>query len=160
MALARAYFERGQSMRFFSKFQKSRNDLFKTLRNMAWDLSHIRRMELCMAAGGRSDARYFFPALLTFDKGLIEVLDLYPLKALAFEAGRAEPLPFFSGDFLDLVASCDQGKASFSRRFYSIEARNMRASRRLSARTSFHQIVDSLERELAEVAKCDIGLHV
>jgi hypothetical protein len=160
IALARAYFERSQNMRFFSKVQKGSKDLFKTLRNMAWDLSHIRRMELCMVAGVRSGARYFFPALLTFDKGLIEVLDLYPLKALAFEVGRTEPLPFFSGEFLDLVASSEEGKASFARRFYSIEARKVRVSRRQSARKSFRQIVDSLERELAEVAKCDIGLRV
>lgn len=160
IALARAYFERSQSMRFFSKAQKSRKDLLKILRNMAWDLTHIRRMELCMAAGGRSGARYFFPALLTFDKGLIEVLDLYPLKALAFEARRAEPLPFFSGEVLDLVATSEEGRASFSRRFYSVDARTTRARRRQSARKNFHLIVDRLERELAEVAKCDIGLHV
>lgn len=152
-ALARAYFERGQDMDFFRKVQKNKPDLLEILRNMAWDLSHVRRMELAMTAQPTSSARYFFSALLTFDKGLIEVLDLYPLKALAFKVGSAEPMPFFAGDWFDLVSDSAEGKVGFQNRYYSRDARASRNLRRLAVRESIDEIVASLENEVASAAE-------
>jgi hypothetical protein len=156
-ALARAYFERGQNMSFFRKVQKNNADLLKTLRNMAWDLSHVRRMELTMTAQPTSSARYFFSALLTFDKGLIEVLDLYPLKALAFKVGSVEPMPFFAGNWFDLIADHAEGKAAFQMRYYSEESISSRNMRRSSVRGAFSTIVATLEKEVADAAEISLA---
>ncbi len=106
-----------------------------------------------MTAQPTSSARSFFSALLTFDKGLIEVLDLYPLKALAFKVGSAEPMPFFAGDWFDLVSDSAEGKVGFQNRYYSRDARASRNLRRLAVRESIDEIVASLENEVASAAE-------
>lgn len=150
--LARAYFERGQELAFFGKVQKKKADVFAVLGNMAWDLWHVRQLEIAMTLKPSSHARYFFPALLTFDKGLIEVIDLYPLKACGFMEGDHEPMPFYAGDWFQLVADGPTAKTALVDRFFSDEARASRDARRDTVRGRLGSIVDALEDELSEVA--------
>ncbi len=151
-ALARAYFERGQDLTFFGSIQKNSPNLFKTLNGMAWDLWHVRQMEEAMTFKPSRQARYFFPALLTFDKRLIEVIDLYPLKACAFKVGDSEPLPFYDGDWFDLVTTEPAEKMPFMHRFYSDRARAYRHVRRGEAKTQIGNLVTKMEDELGRVA--------
>ena len=151
--IAKSYFERGQKLGFFSRVQKKKSELFKILKNMAWDLAHARTMELCLTIAPDPKARYFFPALLTFDKDFIEILDLYPLKACAFQNGIWEPMPFFEGDWFDVVASTDKGKVEFFERFFSDAAIDSRTLRREGVREAMSQIVSELETELLTVAE-------
>ena len=60
--IARSYFERGQTLRFFGKIQSGRKDLFKTVKGMAWDLSQIERTLHMVTFPGKERTRYFLPA--------------------------------------------------------------------------------------------------
>ncbi|BBF84012.1 hypothetical protein DLM_0340 [Aquitalea magnusonii] len=154
-ALARAYFELGHNLTFFGKVQKKKPDLFKTLDGMAWDLWHVRQLEETMTLKPSRQARYFFPALLTFDKRLVEIIDLYPLKACAYIEGEHEPMPFYDGDWFQLVAGDDQAQARFAERFYSVEARSSRELRRNSVKAQFEKIVTALENELCVISSVE-----
>ncbi|MBN3847044.1 hypothetical protein G3N58_09415 [Paraburkholderia sp. Ac-20342] len=158
-ALARAYFERGQDLTFFGKIQKGKPDLFRLLGGMAWDLWHVRQLEEAMTFKPAPQARYFFPALLTFDKRLIEVIDLYPLKACAFKEGQSEPMPVFDGDWFDLVATGEAAKHSIQERFFSSEARASRDARRDGVKSNIEEITKGLETKLSQVALVNCPSH-
>lgn len=122
VVLARAYFEKGQDLAFFGKIQKNRDDLFANLDGMAWDLYHVRQLEETLTFDVNPKARYYFPALLTFDKRLIEVMDLYPLIAISYKKGGGDLMPFYAGDWLRSVATSDEQRAFVLSRFYSDDA--------------------------------------
>lgn len=151
-AVARAYFERGQCLTFFGKLQAKKPDLFDILDGMAWDLWHVRQMEELMTLKPLREARYFFPALLTFDKRLTEIMDLYPLKACAHIGGKHEPIPFYDGDWFALVAGDDALQRGFAERFYSDEARASRDMRRKGVKERMPRIVAALEAKLSAIA--------
>lgn len=158
-AIARAYFERGQQLEFFGKIQKKGKDLFGTLDGMAWDLWHVRQLEIAMTLKPDENARYFFPALLTFDKRFIEIMDLYPLKACAYRTNDPEPMPFFDGDFFDLVATDSNSRDEFIERFYSSAARDSRVKRRESAKSEIPNLIVELEADLGHVANVEPPLR-
>lgn len=152
VALARAYFEKGQRLGFFGKIQKKRDDLFDELSGMAWDLYHIRQLEENMTFKPSLQARYFFPALLTFDKRFIEIIDLYPLRSLAYKEGEHSPMPFYAGNWLELMGTTETGRQLAFRRFYSTEAREERASNRDTAKIRLESIIDELTNSLSKLA--------
>lgn len=84
ISLAKKYFELGQKFKFFDKIQKKRSEIFQAINGMVWDLYHIRQLEEDLVLASKGQIRYFFPAILTFDQGLNELMDLYPLKSIAF----------------------------------------------------------------------------
>jgi hypothetical protein len=145
-AIAKEYFSKGQKLKFFGKIQKNKSDIFEKLDGMAWDLTHARRMELTLTVKPDAGARYFFPALLTFDKAFIEILDLYPLKVCAYVEGRHNPMPFYDGDWFELISENLTEKNEIMDRFYSAEAITNRAEQRKSAKLS--DLISDLEAEL------------
>jgi hypothetical protein len=84
---------------------------------------------------------------------LIEVIDLYPLKACAFSTVEGQPMPFYVGDWFDFVASDESGKARFKERFYSPEAIPSRNTRRPAAAAELGSVVTELEGEVRAAAK-------
>lgn len=150
-AVARAYFDRGQDLTFFGKIQRGRKDLLDQLSNMAWDLWHIRQLEEGLTLSIRPEARYYFTALLTFDKRLIEIMDLYALRSFGYNASRDVQIPVYSGDWFRVIGGgSDEGQRLFDR-FYSEEARRSRDDRREAAKGNLIDIVTNLEVELSQI---------
>jgi hypothetical protein len=152
IVLARAYFERGQKFSFFKNIQARNRKIFDQLDNMAWDLWHVCQLEELLTIRPDSNSRYYFPALLTFDKAFIEVIDLYPLKACAYFEGEHHPLPFYDGDFLSLISGEDTDLKKYVEQLYTPDAIASRNSRRGQAKISFGTIIADLENELERVA--------
>ncbi|PHM36079.1 hypothetical protein Xmau_04360 [Xenorhabdus mauleonii] len=149
--LAKVYFERGQEFDFFGKIQKNKGDLLVQLANMAWDLWHIRQMEEMMTFTPSKEARYLFPALLTFDKRLIEVIDLYPMKSIAYNVVNPHPMPFYSDDWINFF-SPDQINITLDiARYFSEESRASRNARRYLADAQLPEIASRLEAELLQL---------
>ena len=149
--IARRYFEQGQKLSFFGKIQKGRSGLFEQLKNMAWDLMHVRHLEHALTISTTPEARYFIPALLTFDRGLIEIMDLYPLKACAFLAG-GPPIPFYDGDPLAALFDDPMHQDQLKSQFYSRAAISSRSSNLSNARARMAATVAALEDRLANSA--------
>lgn len=119
---------------------------------MAWDLWHIRQLEESMTLTPDPRARYFFPSLLTFDKRFVEVMDLYPLRSLAYVEGESMPMPFYSGDWFTLVADQPEQQNSIAERYYSLDAKRSREARRDGCEKNVNSVIDELERELSELS--------
>jgi hypothetical protein len=153
--VAHAFFTRGQKLTFFGKVQIKKPDLFQVLDGMAWDLWHVRQLEKLMTLKPLQNARYFFPALLTFDKRFTEVIDLYPLKSCAFIEGLNEPIPFYDGSWLETITENNDKAADLAEKIYSNEAKLSRKSRRPEAKKKISEIVRKLEKNLAIVARIE-----
>ncbi|HCE9325941.1 TPA: hypothetical protein NH024_001116 [Pseudomonas aeruginosa] len=153
IAVAKKYFAQGQNFKFFGKIQKNRPDIFSALDGMAWDLWHIRQLEESMTLIPDPRARYFFPSLLTFDKRFVEVMDLYPLRSLAYVEGESMPMPFYSGDWFTLVADQPEQQNSIAERYYSLDAKRSREARRDGCERNVSSVIDELERELSEFSQ-------
>ena len=150
--LARHYFVRGQDMNFFKKIMVGGRAPLKNLRNMAWDLWHVRQLEISTTLRPIAGARYFFPALLTFDKGLIEIIDLFPFRAIAYDEHVREPCIVYRCEWLSDIAGGDEKTcAALEERFFSDKARALRESNRPSRQSCLPKLIDSLERELTMI---------
>ncbi|MGC3834409.1 hypothetical protein ACPSKX_09095 [Moritella viscosa] len=154
--IACTFFDKGQKLGFFSKIQKNKKDLFKIIKGMAWDLYHVRQMERVATLKPDERARYFFPSFLTCDKRLIEILDLYPLKCLAYIEGIYEPMPFFDGDILEALAQIDAEKDEIYDKFFTESSSNNRADKRESAREDLSNLVSQLEADLSDIANVSV----
>lgn len=108
LVIAREYFKKVNNLRFFGKIQKNNNNKLSNLKNMSWDLFHIRQMETRVMMRPEGNARYFFPAFLTNDLGLIEIIELFPIKAIGFSDNANElSCSFKVGDFLEKLDTND-----------------------------------------------------
>lgn len=94
--LAKKYFEKGQNYTFFGKIQMGRVDLIDNIKNMAWDLLHLRMLEHFCITYDASDADIFIPYIFTYDKRLYEIKECYELDALAVCINTQERIPFYS----------------------------------------------------------------
>lgn len=146
-AIAAAYFEKGHDLTFFGKMHKGQ-DLQKPLKNMAWDLCHVRQLEEGMTMLPVREARYFFTALLTFDKRLIEIIDLYPLRSFGFKVSGGEQITNYGGDLIENVFANELDRATVHERFLSSRALDSRSSRRDKVREELPDIVARMETAL------------
>ncbi|TWC31191.1 hypothetical protein FBY02_11532 [Pseudomonas sp. SJZ078] len=153
IALAKRYFDLGTNLPFFGKIQKNKTDTLDVLDGMAWDLWHLRQMEESITVRPNSDARYFFPALLTFDKAFIDVLNAYPLKACAYVEGQNRPMPFYNGNWFELISDDENVQNELLSRFYSQESKSARNTRRDILDRNISGLVRQLESELITFMK-------
>ncbi len=105
--IAIKYFQLGQNFRFFGRVQAGSKNLFKSLANMAWDLQHIRQCERGFSFSKSKKARYCFPAMLTFDNQLVEIIDSCPLKACLINLDRSVQ-PVYAIDPFDEIAKISE----------------------------------------------------
>jgi len=152
ITVAKAYFRRGQKHSFFHKVQKKKEDILDNLRNMAWDMWHVRQLEHTFAQNPSDAARYFFPALLTFDRGLIEIMDLYRLKACAYNVKARRPLPVFDGNPYLLFDTDEQDGKSLFDKYYSAESIARRSAALETTLSDFDGIIEMLEQDVLKIA--------
>ncbi|PKM18507.1 MAG: hypothetical protein CVV11_14460 [Gammaproteobacteria bacterium HGW-Gammaproteobacteria-15] len=152
ITVAKAYFERGQNLTFFGKVQKGKKDLFSVVQGMAWDMWHIRQMEKNLTIRPSSEARYFFPSFLTCDKRLVEIIELYPLKACAYDDRDLIPMPFFDGDWLASLSSSKDFIEGLYSIYFSDKAVLSRNKRRDEATNVIKNSVSELESIVAEIS--------
>lgn len=153
IALARHYFHKGQNLTFFGKIQKNRTDIFDSLKGMAWDLYHVRQLEEAVTFDVKPEARYYLPAILTFDKRFIEVMDIYPLKAIAFKKSSSQLIaPFYAGDWFENLSATKEVAQTFFHKFYSKEARFERRDGLHRAKSNMAEVMGGLEASIRRLA--------
>lgn len=152
ISIAKEYFEKGQKLTFFGKVQSEKSDLFEIIAGMSWDLWHIRQMEKNLTLRPSTEARYYFPSLLTCDKRLVEIIDLYPLKACAYDTENFEPIPFFDGNWITSIAPDDEFQNTICLRFFSDTAIQSREKRRDKAKAHLDTSIEKLEEKICKLA--------
>lgn len=96
LILAKRYFERDRRYSFFGKIICGRKDLLDTVKNMAWDLTHLRNLESECSILTKEGADVYIPFFYTFDKRLLEVKGCYELSALAINYNTDERYAFYA----------------------------------------------------------------
>lgn len=91
--VAYEYFEKKNALKIFAKINKrlEPDKLFDLLDNIAWDFTIPRYMELFMMTCGEGD--FLIPILLSVDKGLRSMLDIYSVKGFIFGKENIEFFP-------------------------------------------------------------------
>jgi hypothetical protein len=151
--LAKKFFEIGQEFKFFGYIQKKQDKLFTKINSMVWDLYHIRQLEEDLVLASKGDIRYFFPAILTFDQGLNEVMDLYPLKCIAFGNSLNKTVPFYNGNFINDIADNDPDNIEEMGYFFEKEQIAFRDKHRSMEKKYLQNLALRLQAELEEIAE-------
>lgn len=101
--IALNYFKNRSRLTFFgrinSKPKEKGPELLKELRGMSWDLMLFRVLERIATMPGQGD--FLIPYFLSFDKKMVQLFDLFPLKALLASDAGAQMLPLWVTPPLD-----------------------------------------------------------
>lgn len=160
--LAKEFFIRKQKLKFFAKIQPRNKNLFRDLRNMAWDIKHIRGTEFKanLLTGGGVD--YFIPAFLTFDSRLVEVIDLVKINALSISPD-GDVTPFYHSKTESFIYDLIQGfpdKNDFLETHFSLEARECRVKSRRLRPYDFYNGMCKLEEKVASLLEINVPPRV
>lgn len=101
--IALNFFKNPSRLTFFGKIRAERGwtgpELLKELRNMSWDLMLFRIMERMAAIPGKGD--FLIPYFLTFDRKMVQLFDLFPLKAVFAYGDAAQMIPLWETEPLE-----------------------------------------------------------
>jgi len=101
--IALTYFKNRSRLSFFGKInpkpKEKMQELLKELRGMSWDLMLFRVMERIATMPGQGD--FLIPYFLSFDKKMVQLFDLFPLKAILASENGTQMLPLWVTPPLD-----------------------------------------------------------
>ena len=81
--LAKVYFSKGSRCGFFGKIHTSNKNVLEQLKNMTWDLMHLRFMDYSSMMFNAKKGDALIPYFFTYDKRLQDIRECYNLRALA-----------------------------------------------------------------------------
>lgn len=117
LILAKYYFEQGQKCLFFGKIQRNNEKVLDNIRNMAWDLFHLRMLEEGCTIRMNNKADVNIPYFCTYDQRLLNVKSCYELKSMAINYRTGEKIPFYSKteEIVEYLQKYGTGKQLISR---------------------------------------------
>ena len=93
--LAKHYFTKGNGCGFFGKIQIGNKSILNQLKNMTWDLLHLRFMDYSSAMFNAKKADALIPYFFTYDKRLQDIRTCYSLQALAINSKNFSVIPIY-----------------------------------------------------------------
>jgi hypothetical protein len=153
--IALNYFKNRSRLTFFGKIRPrphgEAQGLLKELRNMSWDLMLFRMMERQATLSGVGD--FLIPYFLTFDKKMLQLFDLSPLKAIMYHSDTGQMIPLWETNPLEVLQK--EINIKNIELYFGETARNIRLSDRLSnPRPDFNRLKMSLEQEVVTLLSC------
>lgn len=127
---------------FFKKIRKGNKKILSAIEGMAWDLLHIRELATSIFKNYtlNSEQEFDMHSLLTFDRGLSEVLAAYPVKGLLSHKG--ELIWVFESSIEDITSAN-------IRKYYTDEMIDER--RNAHRNIKLKDILHKLEHEISSV---------
>lgn len=157
LLLASHYFQQGQDFSFFNTIQRKRNgkEMLANLSSMTWDLLHLRLLDEAMTKKSTDEARYFFPAILTFDKRYADLMDVFPLKGFAYNELTGHKYAYYG--ISNFGENSEAFEAEFIDKYFSENALTRRASSCKKSKKQIIQnvaaLIDKLETEFLKVTE-------
>lgn len=150
--IALNYFKNRSGLTFFGKInpkpKERASKLLDWLRNMSWDLMLFRVMERMATLPGQG--QFLIPYFLTFDRKMVQLFDLFPLKAILSYGDTARMVPLWEKDPLDELRKAVDIKGV--EHYFGEVAGKVRLSERLSdPRPDFSVLREELEREVVRL---------
>jgi len=136
--IANLFFSKQNNSIFFKKIQKGKDKtaLLSELENMAWDLHHISGMEDIFPFYDNDSEKFVAKMILTFDRGLIELIETKPTLALAYSLKRSENFPIYAyTEEDDFLSKCTSS-------YLNSEAAKERAAKMLEQELDLKVILD------------------
>ena len=120
LILANRYYRQLDEKQFFGKIYKGNKHILDIIKNMTWDLFHLRMLEVGCMVPSTPQADAFIPYMFTYDNKLFRVKDCYELDVLAICTASMERFPFYAHisevqTFLTDVTTVEKGNARRSR---------------------------------------------
>lgn len=103
--LAKVYFTMGSSCGFFGKIHIGNKNILKQLKNMTWDLMHLRFMDYSSMFFNVQKGDALIPFFFTYDKRLLDIRECYNLQALAINPYNYSTIPLYTvaDGILDII---------------------------------------------------------
>jgi hypothetical protein len=147
------YYKSRSSLSFFGKFVSPRpkekaDRLLKELKGMSWDLMLFRMMERFAAVPGQGD--FLLPYFLTFDRRMVDLFDLLPLKAVFAYGEAAQMMPLWESLPLDVLK--EEMNIAGIEGYFSQTASSIRlAERTANPRPDYRELKKELEAEVVRL---------
>ncbi len=93
--LAKVYFSKGSNCGFFGKIHKGNKNVIEQLKNMTWDLMHLRFMDYSSMMFDAKKGDALIPYFFTYDKRLQDIRECYNLQALAVNPYNYSVIPVY-----------------------------------------------------------------
>lgn len=93
--LAKVYFLKGSNCGFFGKIHKGNKNVLEQLKNMTWDLMHLRFMDYSSMMFDATEGDALIPYFFTYDKRLQDIRECYSLQALAINPYTFSVFPIY-----------------------------------------------------------------
>ncbi|WP_076419409.1 hypothetical protein [Colwellia sp. UCD-KL20] len=105
LVIAHKYFSKPSELPILKKIHKGckKKRLLKLLDNIAWDMMAPRFMEKLIA--NMHEDKFFLPFFLTFDSGLKDLLNLYPVKGCIYNSESKNLIPIPKDNSYDYFES-------------------------------------------------------
>jgi len=146
LTIAIKFYENQNELKFFNKVININDKTLTQLNNMAWDLVLVRLIEQSYAIRPNVEADFFISYFLTFDEGLSQIIDCYPLKAI---------LMLNKGETLQVISNVDKTKLVEKYKleeYFSIEAHQFRNVNREQGKKKKNILRSELEAKIKEYA--------
>ena len=141
-------FANGSAFKPMQKVANASQCVFDNAKNVAWDfVLTIWRQEFAAHPG--REGSFLVPYFLTFDRGLAELIDLYPQRSCLIGGAMEWPLFFQDIDFESLLWNAFPELSPMLSRVFTMEAATQRANRPKNKSSKLVEVVDNLERQLA-----------
>lgn len=103
--LAKLYFTKGSTCGFFGKINIRNKNILQQLKNMSWDLMHLRFMNYSSLMFNVKKGDALIPYFFTYDKRLVDIRECYNLQALAINSRKLSIRPVYvlADETLDVV---------------------------------------------------------
>lgn len=130
-----------------------KKDLERKIKNIAWDLMIPRLIENYLA--NLPNKELFIPYFFTFDKGLNQILDLYPVRGIVYEAKSHQITPIPDIDLCSILQPEKQYK------YFSDSARQERATRRIDVNDfDFNRLIEIELEQLLSILNIDVLVKI
>lgn len=115
--LAKMYFNKGHTCGFFGGVYKKNRDIVKTIKNMAWDIFHLRKINDGASYYIDENADVLIPYFYTYDKRLNDIKLCYSVRASVVNDKTNEVFPFYYLDknTVDSIKECSTFKKYLER---------------------------------------------
>lgn len=137
--------------KFYSEIEKNSDDFIRKLKGMAWDIFHFRHLESVTTMKLNDYTDYFFPAICSFDKRFVQLIEFYKLKGLAYKKGTSRVYPVYSFGIEDMIELTDKGRRKIEEDFFNNEVIMDRKISCESTAKNFKETILKLETEFFEL---------
>lgn len=94
--LAKVYFSKGSACGFFGKVHTGNKMVLEQLKNMTWDLMHLRFMDYSSTMFNSRKGDALIPYFFTYDRRLQDVRECYSLQALGINPKKHSVIPVYA----------------------------------------------------------------